>query len=148
MKRAKRRPLKPGVPDTRSRVRKGPARSNAHLDLVRSQQCLVTRSYMGVVAHHPRELLPELKTAGRRVSDFLAVPLREDAHAGYPHSLHTMNSAQWWRERRINPFPWLKIFLIRHYDPAANPDVAKALEIIANRERLDREADLQAGQIS
>lgn len=113
---------------TRSRTSRKPARSNPHLDLVRSQQCLITRQY-GCVAHHARECFPDHKRAGQRVNDFLCVPLISSMHEGTIEAFHTVNNASWWSDRGVDPVRWLRWFLRRHY-PDTPEGVAEALKLI------------------
>lgn len=121
-----------------SAARKGPIYSKDHLDLVRAQQCLVTRSH-GCVAHHAREFFP--RTAGKRITDFCALPLRPDVHDGEDYSLHKTGQKSgepaWWAKNGYTAdrvFQWLRVFFSRHY-PAGHPGVAQALEMIAAEER-------------
>ncbi len=112
---------------------KGPVYCEKHLALVRAQQCLITQSH-GCVAHHPRELFP--RSGGKRITDFLAVPLRPDQHDGYDWSLHKSGKASWWNRTGLHDrgvFSWLKGFLRRHY-PSGHPGVTQALEMIAAEE--------------
>lgn len=115
-------------------VDKGPVYSEAHLELVRAQQCMVTRSH-GVVAHHARELFP--RTAGKRITDFAALPLRPDMHDGHDHSLHKAGgTAAWWLQNgytRTQIFTWIRTFLRRHY-PNGHPGVTQAFEMMAAEE--------------
>lgn len=110
-------------------------RSVAHLDLVRAQSCLVTRRLgPGVVAHHAQECFPEIAKAGRKVSDFLCVPLLHELHdPGHPGSLHQSNSASWWEEHGVRPLSWLLGFLQRHYRPGQSEGADEAIVIIRRR---------------
>lgn len=108
--------------------------SAKHLQLVRSQACLVSRSYLEVVAHHPDECFPRLVAASRKIPDFLAVPLRHDLHdPGHPGSVHKVNNARWWRERHVNVYAFLRGFLRRHY-PVGHPSLELALTMITEAE--------------
>ena len=116
---------------------KGPVYCEKHLALVRAQQCLVTQSH-GCVAHHARELV--LRSGGKRVTDFMAVPLRPDYHDGTNYALHKTNSAAWWDRQpigRAGVFRWLKGFFRRHY-PNGHPGVTQALEMMAAEEAKQR----------
>lgn len=122
-----------------SQAPKGPVYCEKHLALVRAQQCLITQAH-GCVAHHAREIV--LRTGGKRVTDFLAVPLRPDMHDGHNYSLHKTNSAAWWDKHsigRAGVFRWLKLFFRRHY-PNGHPGVTQALEMIAAEEAKMKEA--------
>lgn len=132
---AKARRPKPIVPKRLgvSQDPKGPVYCEKHLALVRAQQCIVTRAH-GCVAHHARELV--LRSGGKRVTDFLAIPLRLDMHDGENYSLHKTNSAVWWDKHsigRAGVFRWLKLFFRQHY-PNGHPGVTQALEMIAAEE--------------
>ncbi len=120
-----------------SRDPRGPVYCEKHLALVRAQQCLITQAH-GCVAHHARELVP--RTGGKRVTDFLAVPLRPDMHDGENYSLHKTGQKSgnplWWDRHglgRDGVFRWLKGFFRRHY-PNGHPGVTQALEIMATEE--------------
>ena len=111
-KRGKPKPerlLLPVVPKTtgKMRVRKGPARSPAHLARVRQEPCLVPwMTFSGcqpVEAHHVRYLRPML---GKRVSDFLVAPLCRTHHA----MLHAMGEANFWRFVGVDPREWIRSF--------------------------------------
>lgn len=105
--------------------------SEEHLRLVRAQPCIVSRSLVGVVAHHPKEALSHLMQQGRKISDYFAIPLAHDLHdPDHPGSLHKSNSMDWWTERNIDVYRWLKLFLRRHYKPG-HPGADYALEQIA-----------------
>lgn len=92
--------------------------SEAHLNLVRAQPCIVTRALVGVVAHHPKEAFSHLMKQGGKISDFLAVPILHTLHdPGYLGSLHKSNSMAWWRDKRVDLHRWIKLFLRRHYQP-------------------------------
>lgn len=122
-----------------SAIDKGPPMSDAHLKLVRAQQCIVSRAF-GTVAHHPRELFD--RTGGQRISDFLAIPLRPDLHDGHNHSLHKRGMKRtdptWWNENGgpFTVYRWLRNFLCRHY-AIDHPGRIFALERIAEAERRD-----------
>jgi len=118
---------------------KGPVYCEKHLALVRAQKCLVTGD-LGCVAHHARELV--VRSGGKRVTDFLAVPLRPDWHDGENYSLHKTNNARWWDKNytgRAGVFRWLKGFFLRHY-PHGHPGVTQALEMIATEEAKMKDA--------
>lgn len=122
-----------------SQETKGPVYCEKHLALVRAQQCLVTRSH-GCISHHARELF--LRSGGKRITDFLAIPLRPDMHDGENYSLHKTNSAAWWDKHHIGRpgvFRWLKLFFRRYY-PNGHPGVTQALEMIAAEEAKMKEA--------
>ncbi len=105
---------------TRSRVSKKPARDEKHLKRVREQSCLVCcQEYRceffwdtkyPVRAHHVRELFP--RTSGRKISDYLTVPLCEYHHSDQStgDSLHKHNNADWWRSHGIDPAAWISRF--------------------------------------
>lgn len=102
-----------------------------HRQLVGQQPCIVSRYGGGeryCVAHHPRGLF--LRTGGKRISDFLCVPLRPDLHDGYGHSLHKAgNEEAWWLYNGLTKeriFTWLRAFLMTHYGPK-HPGVRQAL---------------------
>jgi hypothetical protein len=116
--------------------------SEEHLALVRRQPCIITGKHSAVVerdgqrwmsiviAHHPDESLPAQICAGRRCSDFLAVPLLAHLHDDFPGSLHKTNSAAWWQAQGVDPYSWLTDFLGRHY-PSDHEGAAHALKLIA-----------------
>ncbi len=103
---------------TRSRVSKKPVRDEKHLKRVRAEICLACRGdILGQVdrggpvrAHHVRELFP--RTAGRKISDYLTVPLCENHHSDQSpwDSLHKHNNADWWQARGIDPAAWISRF--------------------------------------
>lgn len=102
--------------------------SEAHLKLVRAQPCIISRSLVDVVAHHPDECFPHLIAQQMKISDFLAVPIRHDLHdPGHPGALHKTNHVGWWLGKRTNPWAWLRGFLRRHY-PVDHPGAAYAIE--------------------
>lgn len=72
--------LKHEKPKARKRTPKAetPERSVAYLAFVREQPCIVSGARAGIEAHHqgPRGS----KAMGRKVSDFLAVPLHASEH--------------------------------------------------------------------
>lgn len=111
-------------------------RSDAHRELVRAQPCLVSRSLVGVIAHHPDECFPHLVAGARKISDFLTVPLRYDLHdPATPGSVHKVNHARWWEERHVDVYAWLRGFLRRHY-PVGHPGAEVALaEILVIEQR-------------
>ncbi len=130
-------PKRLGVPQNS----KGPARSEAHLKLVRAQKCIASGSYVDVVSHHAQESFPMFNMAGRKVSDFLCVPLTHRLHdPDTPGSLHKTNHHRWWTERGINVYAWLRGFLRRHY-PNPSDDVRAALEMIDKQEATMRPTD-------
>lgn len=99
-----------------------------HLALVREQPCIV-RQLPGCIAHHPRGLFSN-RTMGRRITDFLALPLAPDLHDGYGHSLHRHgNEEVWWNYSALltkaDIFKWLRKFLLDHY-PIDHPGVVQA----------------------
>lgn len=121
------------------RVSKGPIMSETHLNRIRAMECIVTgavRSYdhsthriSRVVAHHPRGLFP--RTMGKRITDFLAVPLLSEEHDDYPGSLHKHgDEADWWKLKRRDPLLWLQAALPAMY-PGGHPGVTQALAAIA-----------------
>lgn len=113
---------------------KGPARSEAHLKLIRAQKCIVSGAYTEVVSHHAQECFPMFTMAGRKVSDFLCVPITHRLHdPDTPGSLHKTNHYRWWAKRGINVYAWLRGFLLRHY-PNPTEDVRAALEMITKQE--------------
>lgn len=121
-----------------SQETKGPARCEAHLKLVRAQKCIVSGSYIEVVSHHAQECFPMFTMAGRKVSDFLCVPITHRLHdPDTPGSLHKTNHHRWWAKRGINVYAWLRGFLLRHYSPTI-PDVRAALEMITKQETAMR----------
>ncbi len=87
---------------SRSKVRKGPYRSAAHLARVREQPCIVC-GLQPVEAHHLRL---GLRTMGVRKPDNFAVPLCRSHHA----VLHTMKEEWFWAERGVDPVAWCKNF--------------------------------------
>lgn len=108
--------------------------SPKHLELVRAQPCLVSRSLTAVVAHHPKEMFPRLMAQQRKIPDFLAVPLRHDLHdPGHPGSVHKLNHPRWWLERRVDVYRFLRGLLRRHYPPE-HPSVIMALQMITEAE--------------
>ena len=103
-------PLKAGKTGARLVPKdEAPIYSDKHLDLVSGA--------VGVVAHHARGLLP--RTMGKRITDFLAVPLRPDLHDGFGHSLHRHgNEMEWWHYTGVpqaKVFAWIRHFLLEHY---------------------------------
>lgn len=123
-----------------SAIEKGPARDEKHLALVREQRCLVTGvsgQYL-VAAHHPKGMFP--RTTGVRISDLLTVPLLHRKHTLYADSLHEFKEGperEWWRREGIDVYAWLRQFLLSHYNPQADTDVAAALRMIAREESKD-----------
>lgn len=111
-----------------------PIYDEKHLALVRAQPCIVS-GVIGVVAHHARGLF--LRTAGRRITDFLTVPLRPDLHDGYGHSLHRHgNEIEWWQYSgmpQAKVFDWIRTFLLEHYE-RSHPGVAQAFAKMAAEE--------------
>ena len=114
-------------------------RSEKHLKLVRAQQCLITRSLIGVQAHHFDEGFPDVR--GSDLSDFLAVPLHFTMHdPRFPGSVHhTGASEDWWAQQDlpvIAVLNWLSTFLRRHYlTPDAKVD--NALRMIERRRAMN-----------
>lgn len=93
----------------RSAVSKGPARDPAHLAKVRAWGCLVCVSQRGsygmpVEAHHVRCIGP--RTLGKRVSDYLSVPLCPYHHV----KLHAGDEQQYWESKQINPCDFIRSF--------------------------------------
>lgn len=112
-------------------------RSEQHLVLVRAQQCLIGRTLLGVQAHHPDELFPDVR--GSDLSDFLAVPLHFSLHdPRFPGSVHhTGANENWWADQDLPAdavLLWIATFLRRHY----KPDHAKANHALAQIERRRR----------
>lgn len=96
---------------TRSRTKKGPARDAKHLAKVRAYGCIGKGySFQGGVqwevieAHHVRCIGP--RTMGKRVSDYLAVPLCRSCHA----ELHRGKEEEFWRLNEIDPAAWIRSF--------------------------------------
>lgn len=111
-----------------------PIYDNKHLALVRAQPCIISGA-IGVVAHHGRGLF--LRTAGRRITDFAAFPLRSDLHDGYGHSLHKHGAEEaWWNYNgwpKERLFAWLRQFLLANYD-RCHPGVVQAFAKMAVEE--------------
>ncbi len=122
---------------TRSKVKKGPIMSEAHLDRIRAMECIVTGAVVSrsddgrmsfVIAHHLRGLF--LRTMGKRITDFLVVPLLSEEHDDYPGSLHKHgDEADWWKLKRRDPLAWLQKTLPAMY-PEGHPGVTQALAAI------------------
>lgn len=135
----KRASPKPLVPKALGKSRVGKLdyrRSQAHIELVKAQPCLVSRRLgpQYVAAHHPQECFPELTKQGGKISDFLCVPLAHELHdPGTPGSLHHANTAAWWGEKRVSPLRWLLHFLPRHYAPGTNQGADEALAQVRRR---------------
>ena len=91
---------------SRSRVKKGPLRSKAHLARVREHPCLACGVH-GVQAHHLRI---GLRTMGVRKADDRAVPLCPDHHA----ELHTMKEEFYWANLGVDPVAWCESFGGKH----------------------------------
>ncbi len=92
---------------TRSKVSKGPARDEKHLARVRASPCLACATSWGDFpneAHHIRCIGP--RTMGKRVSDYLTVPLCKRHHA----KLHTMNEADFWIVCNVQYRRWIAGF--------------------------------------
>jgi len=102
----KKRPSNPLKPSTRSKVRKGPARDEKHLQRVRAQYCIIspTITSFATEAHHVRCIGP--RTLGKRVSDYLTVPMCASCH----RALHSMGEKQFWRENHLDPADWIRAF--------------------------------------
>lgn len=103
--------------DTRSAVKKGPARDKAHLARVREWGCLVCMARGPNEAHHTR-------TMGRRVSDYLTVPLCRAHHT----KLHTMNEGDFWIVCNIRPREW-----IARFSPEGAAEIAKLGRYVRER---------------
>lgn len=109
-----------------------PIESKEHWQLVNRQPCIISGHYMGgdpcCVGHHPRGLFND-RTMGKRITDFLLLPLRADLHDGYGHSLHKAgNEEAWWTYNgwpKEAVFKWLRKFLLKHY-PKDHPGVVQA----------------------
>lgn len=87
----------------------GPARSTSHLARVRQQPCLACRpgaQQSPTEAHHCRHLSP--RTLGKRVSDFLTVPLCGWHHQIGPDALHRGDEASWWEAVGIDPREFIR----------------------------------------
>lgn len=127
--------------DTRSRVSKGPARDEKHLALVRQWGCVICVAHRGsfgaTEAHHPRELFS--RTGGKRISDYLAVPLCWKHHSDQSpgDSVHKINRAIWWSRMGFNPMEWLKNFLVFVYPEPRPEGVAEALAMIEKQRTMD-----------
>lgn len=106
MLRKKARKPNPLKVSTRSAVRKGPARDNAHLEKVREWGCIVCMAHGPSEAHHVRI---GLRTMGKRVSDYLTVPLCRAHHT----KLHTMNEGDFWIVCNIRPRDWISRFSLK-----------------------------------
>ena len=114
----KKRPSSPplGIPKTssRSRVSKGPARDEKHLERVRSQPCIAInygRHDGPVEAHHVTILEP--RCMQRKPSDYLTVPLCRGHHTGFPHcSAHGQEGERmfWSGIQGIDPAAWIAAF--------------------------------------
>jgi len=115
----KKRPSSPPLgfdkTSSRSKVRKGPARDEKHLAKVRAESCIACRmnftwsSLARTEAHHVRCI--GARTLGKRVSDYLTVPLCQLCH----RNLHSMNETKWWAKQGINmtrldPAAWISAF--------------------------------------
>lgn len=87
-------------------VKKGPSRSAAWLDHIRSLPCLccpIGRQEGRSRAHHPRGLFP--RTMGVRVSDLLCLPLCDAHHTSGPDALHRNgDELRWWQARGVDPY--------------------------------------------
>ncbi len=137
----KRKPKKRRIPNplkvsTRSAVKKGPARSDDHLAMVRRMPCVICRlcgtpaAHCGPSeAHHARELFP--RTMGVRISDYLTVSLCTQHHTDF----HKTNNISWWRGWAMPGFP-LTIMTTRlenNYPAGLNADADAAKAIITAR---------------
>lgn len=109
----------PVIPKAAGRMKiiKGPERDKAHLAKVRADTCMVPWWTFGgcqpVEAHHVRCIAPRMM--GKRVSDYLAVPLCRTHHA----MLHSMNEQEFWDFIGRDPRQWIRSF---------SPEGARALE--------------------
>lgn len=134
MLRKKRRKPNPLKPSTRSAVKKGPARNEAHLALIRRLPCVYCRLH-GMPAHHcgpseahhVRELFP--RTMGVRLSDYLTVSLCTEHHI----SLHKTNNISWWLGVAMPGFPLsiMAAHLDKNYPKGENADADIAKRVIA-----------------
>jgi len=87
---------------SRSAVKKGPERSPSYLARVRAEPCLIC-GMRPVHAHHVRL---GLRTMGKRVSDFRAVPLCERHHT----DLHSGSEDAFWKAYATDPTEWMANF--------------------------------------
>lgn len=104
MIRKKARKPNPLKPQTRSAVKKGPARDEKHLEKIRAHHCIAFHCYGVAQAHHVRCIGP--RTMGKRVSDYLTVPLCARHHA----ELHSINEGYFWGSAGIRPEEWIAQF--------------------------------------
>ncbi len=90
---------------SRSKVSKGPARDARHLARVRLERCLFC-DCDGIPrqAHHVRCIA--YRSMGKRVSDYLAVPLCSPCH----RMLHEGKEEHFWRGAWTAPGPWIARF--------------------------------------
>jgi len=91
------------------RVSKGPERDKAHLAKVREELCIVPWQAWGegsscIEAHHVRCIAP--RSIGKRVSDYLTVPLCREHHA----RLHGMKEETFWLLVGKDPREWIRRF--------------------------------------
>lgn len=110
----RKRKVDPSKPDTRTKVKRGPARDPEHLARVRQHPCLIECDGQIIrlgaqwtarsQAHHVRCIAP--RSLGKRVSDYLTVPLCVDCHS----DLHAYNEATYWRAVKIDPAAWIASF--------------------------------------
>ena len=121
-------------PQTRSLDEKGPARSQAHLALVRSMPCLCCphgAQRSPTRAHHPKGLFP--RTMGKRITDLLCLPLCDWHHTEGPDALHrTGDELGWWRRMGVEPYGVILSMLAGCRDPSKDDAVAF---VKAQRER-------------
>jgi hypothetical protein len=92
---------------TRSRVSKGPVRDPKHLARVRQEPCLCPWKGTGdinIQAHHVRCI--GRRTLGKRVSDYLAVPLCSTHH----RQLHKGKEEAFWAAIGVDPAAWIAAF--------------------------------------
>lgn len=93
-------------PSTGNMDPKGPERSAAHLAMVRTLPCLCCphgRQESPTRAHHPKGLFP--RTAGKRISDLLCLPLCDRHHTDGPDALHaTGDELGWWKRMGVEPY--------------------------------------------
>ena len=96
---------------SRSKASKGPMRSKAHLDRVRSLPCMVCRKILPWKvegpshAHHIREMFP--RTMGKRIGDDMTVPLCPSHH----EDVHKGSGQEFWKFVGLDPLKWCKEFM-------------------------------------
>ncbi len=142
----KRRPKKHRVTNplkasTRSAVKKGPARDSEHLSYVRRNSCMVCSGAkpmpkQGWVlgfpavseAHHVRCIAP--RSMGRRVSDYLTVPLCKFHHT----AIHEGNEGAIWKYIGYDPAKW-----IAQFSPEGAAEIARITNGVTVGSPKDRE---------